>query len=179
MLRILNPALALLSAVIFLRGHNAPGGGFIAALIGSAIVGLLYLSTSRDRQIGPPRLPLFLIGGGILTAIGAGLWGLAAAGSFLEPLRGEILAVHLSSSMIFDVGVYAAVLGLVMVAFNLLGTSAASTAHPRGEGTRERTDETVEGELPGPLDTVRGERPRVGLRTRALANNRPPREVGR
>lgn len=179
MLRFVVPVLLTLSALIFWRGHNAPGGGFIAALVGSAVVGMIYLSTSRDRQIGPPRLPLLLIGGGILTAAITGLWGLAAAGSFLEPLRGHLGHTHLSSAMLFDAGVYAAVLGLVMVAFNLLGTSSESTGHPGGEGTRERTDEIVEGELPGPLDTVRGKRPRVGVRSSHLADNTRPGEVGR
>lgn len=180
MLRGVVPVLVALSAIIFWRGHNEPGGGFIAALVGSAIVGLVYLSTSADRQIGPPRLPLVLIGGGVLTAILTGLWGLVVKGSFLEPLHGHVGDTHLSSSMVFDVGVYLAVLGLVMVAFNLLGTSAGSGETTGGEGTRERTDEAVEGELAGPLDTVRGERPpRVGARTRFIASGRRPRELGR
>ena len=72
-------------AVLFLgtmfapvQDRHAPGGGFIAALAASAIVALLYLSTSRDRQIGPPRLPLYLIGGGVVVAVGSGIWGLLA-----------------------------------------------------------------------------------------------------
>ncbi len=180
MLRGINPVLVLLSLVIFLRGHNEPGGGFIAALVGSAIIGLIYLSTSSDRQIGPPRLPLYLIGGGVLTAVMTGLWGLVARGSFLEPLYGHVGGVHVSSSMVFDAGVYAAVLGLIMVTFNVLGTSELSVDSPRGEGTRERVDEAVEGELPEPLDTVRGERPRrVGARTDFIASGQRPRELGR
>ena len=180
MLRGVIPVLIALSAIIFWRGHNEPGGGFIAALVGSAIVGLVYLSTSSDRQIGPPRLPLYLIGGGVLTAILTGVLGLGLQGSFLEPMHGYVAGVYLSTSMIFDLGVYLAVLGLVMVAFNLLGTSASSGEAPGGEGTRERADETVEGELAGPLETVRGERPaRVGLRTRFIATGRRPQEPGR
>ncbi len=180
MLRGVIPVLMAASAIIFWRGHNEPGGGFIAALVGSAIVGLVYLSTSTDRQIGPPRLPILLIGGGVLTAVLTGMWGLVVKGSFLEPLHGHVGDTHLSSSMVFDVGVYLAVLGLVMVAFNLLGTSAGSGEAAGGEGTRERTDETVEGELAGPLDTVRGERPpRVGATTRFIASGRRPRELGR
>ncbi|MBK8434977.1 MAG: DUF4040 family protein [Austwickia sp.] len=180
MLRGVIPVLAALSAIIFLRGHNEPGGGFIAALVGSAIVGLVYLSTSTDRQIGPPRLPVYLIGGGVLTAIATGLLGLVAKGSFLEPLHGYLAGVHVSSSMIFDVGVYTAVLGLVMIAFNLLGASTDSGSTPGSEGTRERVDEAVEGELDGPLDTLRGERPpRVGPRTSYIATGRRPRELGR
>ena len=180
MLRFVTPVLAVLSAMIFLRGHNSPGGGFIAALVGSTIVGMVYLSTSRDRQIGPPRLPLYLIGGGIVTAIGTGLWGLVAAGSFLEPLHGYVGSVHLTTSMLFDVGVYVAVLGLVIITFNLLGVGLDESARGRSEETRERADEAVEGELPGPLETVRGERAaRVGLRTSHVSEGTRPEEPGR
>ena len=74
-----------------------------------------------------------------------------------------------------------AVLGLVMVAVNLLG-AGATTGEKSGEGTRERTDEAVEGELPGPLDTTRGEparRRRVGVGTAHLTAGTKPREAGR
>lgn len=181
LLRIVNPVLAFVSLVLFLRGHNQPGGGFIAALVGSSIVGLLYLCTSRDRQIGPPRLPLALIGGGIAIAVLTGLVGLVVAGSFLEPIHGHVLGQHVSTSMLFDLGVYMAVLGMIMVAFNLLGTSADTARHPGGEVTRERADEAVEGELPGPLDTKRGERAphRVGRRTDFVSSGRRPQEPGR
>lgn len=181
-LRFMVPVLVVLSALIFWRGHNEPGGGFIAALVGSAVVGLIYLSTSRDRQIGPPRLPIRLIGWGVVIAVVTGLFGLAFASSFLEPIHGYLGGVHLVTSMLFDVGVYLAVIGLVMLAFNLLGTSGDSLTRDGGESTRERADEAVEGELPGPLDTVRGEPAaagRVGVRSRFLAEGTPPKELGR
>lgn len=189
MVRFLNPILAVISALLLWRGHNEPGGGFIAALVGSAIVGLIYLSTSRDRQIGPPRMPLWLIGGGIGVAIATGLWGLLAKGAFLEPIHWYIGEVHFSSALIFDLGVYAAVLGLIIVAFNLLGASD-SGGLDGAEGTRERVDESVEGELPGPMDTVRGEHvgeaddppmtdTRVGARTTHLSEGVRPKEQGR
>ncbi|WP_153395915.1 DUF4040 family protein [Ornithinicoccus halotolerans] len=167
------PLLAAISLILFWRGHNFPGGGFIAALVGSSIVGLIYLSTARDRQIGPPRMPLVLIGGGVAVAIGTGLLGLVAKGSFLEPLHWHLVGQDISSALIFDLGVYMAVLGLVMVAFNLLGTSAYE---PGAEGTRERTDEAVEGELEGPMDTTRGEpAARPSRRSRLIASGTPPR----
>lgn len=181
MVRVTAPILVAISLMLFWRGHNAPGGGFIAALVGSAIVALIYLSTSRDRQIGPPKLPLFLIGGGISTALAAGFLGFAKDG-FLEPLHGYLLGQHLSTAMIFDLGVYLAVLGLVMVAVNLLGAGASTGSSEPGESTRERTDEAVEGELPGPLDTTRGEpalRRRVGVGTAHLTTGSKPKEAGR
>lgn len=186
MLRLVGPLLIMVSAFLFWRGHNSPGGGFIAALVASAIVGLMYLSTSRDRAIGPPRLPIHLISAGVLVAVVAGFIGLIFKGSFLQPIHGHVGAVHLTTAMIFDAGVFTAVLGLVMVAFNLLGTTQLLSA----EATRERVDQTVEGKLPGPLETVRGERAhprpkrsengrRVGVGTAFLARDRQPREPGR
>ncbi len=177
MVRALNPVLILISIVLFWRGHNSPGGGFNAALVAATIVGLIYLSTSYDRAVGPPRLPLWLISGGILAAIITGLANLVFEGSFLQPSQVSIGGVKLTSSLLFDAGVYSAVLGLIIISFNLLGSTQESN---RGEGTRERVDESAEGELPGPLNTVRGERPgRVAVGSTFLNDDKAPREEGR
>lgn len=133
LLKIVVPVLIVLSAVIFWRGHNAPGGGFIAALVGSAAVALVYLSRPDDRPVGSSRVHIALIGGGVLTALVTGLIGYADS-SFLQPLYGTVADTKLSTSLLFDVGVYAAVLGLVMVAFDRLG------AAPTDESTQEPTD---------------------------------------
>ncbi|HEY4614963.1 MAG TPA: hydrogen gas-evolving membrane-bound hydrogenase subunit E, partial [Citricoccus sp.] len=152
MLKFLLPILAVISAILFLRGHNEPGGGFIAALVGSGVVGLAYVSTSRDRQIGPPRAPVYLIGGGVALAVGTGLWNMAFTGTYMEPQHGYVLGQHLTTSMVFDAGVYLAVVGLILLAFNVLGTARTVHEGPGGEGTRERVDETVLGEVKGPQD---------------------------
>lgn len=186
MLRIMIPILAIASLGLFWRGHGAPGGGFIAALVGSSIVGLVYLSTSRDRQIGPPRLPLALIGGGIATAVGIGLVNLVAEGSFLQPHHATIAGVHLTTSMIFDAGVYAAVLGLVMAAFNLLGTGEATDT----ERTHERAEEMTEGEILSPEEAaeaarldrssgVQGHESRARIGTTFIADGDRPADAGR
>ncbi len=167
LVRLTIPLLVVISVILFLRGHNSPGGGFIAALVGSSAVALIYLSAARDHRVGPPRLPVQLIGVGILLALGTGLWGLLAKGSFLEPLNGEFGGQKVNSAMVFDLGVYFAVLGLVMAAFNLLGASQGTD-----EGTRERADESYEGQLSAPMDTVRGERP--GRRSTFLTTDKAP-----
>lgn len=192
MLKVLMPVLAVISALLFWRGHNEPGGGFIAALVGSAIVGLLYLSTSQDRQIGPPRAPIHLIGGGVILAVGTGLVNMLFTGTYMQPQHGYILGVHVSSSLVFDLGVYLAVIGLLLLTFNVLGTSLprdqerqdeqheVRTAPAPYEGIRERVDESVHGEIDGPLDTVRGEEPRpVRAGTRHIESGRQPSEWGR
>ncbi|WP_313822625.1 DUF4040 family protein [Citricoccus sp.] len=157
MLKVILPILAVVSAILFLRGHNEPGGGFIAALVGSAVVGLLYLSTSKDRQIGPPRAPLFLIGGGVVIAVTIGLVNMAFTGTYMEPQHGYLLGQHVTTSMIFDAGVYLAVIGLVMLAFNVLGTAPASAEQEGGESTRERVDEAFLGEIDTPAPDTQEE----------------------
>lgn len=177
MVRLLTPVLIVISMALFWRGHNSPGGGFNAALVAAALVGLIYLSTSFDRAVGPPRLPVYLISGGVLAAITTGLANLVIEGSFLEPSHLYLGEIHLTTSLLFDAGVYSAVLGLIIISFNLLGSTQDDN---RRESTRARVDESAEGELDGPLDTVRGERPgRVAVGTTFLTDDRAPRESRR
>ena len=100
-------------------------GRFIAALIGSSAVALVYLGRADDRPVGPHRLHVGLVAGGVLLATLTGLLGYLEgdAPTYLAPLYTYLGSVHLTTSMIFDVGVYAAVLGLVMIAFDKLGNA--------------------------------------------------------
>lgn len=185
MLKVILPILAVVSAILFLRGHNEPGGGFIAALVGSAVVGLLYLSTSKDRQIGPPRAPLYLIGGGVVMAVAIGLVNMAFTGTYMEPQHGYLLGQHVTTSMIFDAGVYLAVIGLVMLAFNVLGTAPASAEQEGGESTRERVDEAFLGEIDTPAPDILEEPEPVTSsipvrpQTQHISSGVPPEEWGR
>ncbi|MDO4631505.1 MAG: DUF4040 family protein [Corynebacterium sp.] len=120
LLRIMLPALGVLSALIFWRGHNSPGGGFIAALVAGGALMLVYFSFGHDRRIVKVNVPVVLTGCGILTAVFSGVLGLLK-GSFLFPIHGHFLGQHLTTSMIFDAGVYLAVLGMLSMAVNVLG----------------------------------------------------------
>ncbi|MDO5501654.1 MAG: DUF4040 family protein [Actinomycetia bacterium] len=124
------PALAIGSAILFWRGHNAPGGGFIAALVAACAVAYIYMAKAKDEPVSRPKVPVILIAGGVITAVGTGLLGYFDS-QFLEPLAADFLGIHWVTSMLFDVGVYTAVLGLVMVAFNVLGTEG-SLGHTTG-----------------------------------------------
>lgn len=106
--------------MIFWRGHNSPGGGFIAALVAGCAMMFSYLSFPRDKRIFPVNTPIYLTGIGVLTAVGAGFLGLLK-GSFLYAIHGHGLGQHWTTSMIFDVGVYLAVLGMLSMAINALG----------------------------------------------------------
>lgn len=129
--KLIGPLTVVLSVVLFFRGHQEPGGGFIAALVGGAGFALLYLSAPTDKK-ATVRLPhQFLIGSGIVVGAATGVLGYLG-GSYLKPLHPEIFGMKVTTSLVFDLGVYLAVIGLVVAAFNLLGSAA--TPDPDDEG---------------------------------------------
>jgi multicomponent K+:H+ antiporter subunit A len=123
----LLPFALLVSAYIFLRGHNLPGGGFIAGLV--TAVALLMQAMGSGLAATRSALPIDfgrLIGAGVLIA---GLTGVAAwafGAPFLTstyghphvPLLGEI---PIASALAFDLGVYLTVIGATLLALTRLG----------------------------------------------------------
>ncbi len=119
--RFLVPILGAFSVFYYVRGHSAPGGGFIAALIGGAALALIYLSASSNR-VRPLQLPfpLFIALGTIIGVL-SGLLGFVE-GSFLRPLTTDLGPLKLSTALIFDLGVYLNVIGVILAALTKLGT---------------------------------------------------------
>ncbi len=118
--RVLVPVMAGFSLYALLRGHDAPGGGFISALIGAAAVGAAYLSAYSDRWTQRRTPYLAIAGSGVLLAAVIGFVGMAK-GSFLYPIKFTVLGYETTTALLFDVGVYLAVFGVVLAAINLLG----------------------------------------------------------
>ncbi len=114
------PVLVVLSVIIFYRGHQAPGGGFVAALVLATGFALSYLSRGADAYVVKESTPVNLAGWGIIIAIASGFLGFVEGG-FLYAIHGELAGEHLSTSLIFDFGIYLAVLGMVTQAINALG----------------------------------------------------------
>ena len=120
--RLLLPLAALVSAYLFLRGHNLPGGGFIAGLV-LAIALILQFVASGQRFVGARMRTDFRpwIGWGLLIAGGTGIgsWFFGApflTSSYDYPLWPVVGAVPLASAAVFDLGVYLTVVGATMVA---------------------------------------------------------------
>ena len=132
------PMIGILSAVTFWRGHQAPGGAFIAALIAAGGILLWYVGQPYARKIGKGELGYWFIAGGMATALLTGLVGLLLKGSFLAPIHGEFLGQHLTTSLLFDLGVYFAVIGLIVVCVNELGGRDRPGAEPPSRKSEEK-----------------------------------------
>lgn len=141
--RVLVPIIVLLSVILLLRGHQEPGGGFIAALIGGAGFALLYLAAPSESAARIRWPFLALIGAGIVIGAGTGLLGYVD-GSFLRPLSIEILGTKLTTALVFDVGVYLAVVGVVLTALNLLGRQHHTEREEGGSDPDPAPDRTPE-----------------------------------
>ncbi len=113
--------LLALSAVVLLRGHNEIGGGFVGGLMAALAFAIVSLAHGVERARARLRLhPLSLAGGGLLLALASGLPGLLLHGDFLRHVwfEAEVLGLHIKqgTTLLFDLGVYTAVLG-AMLAF--------------------------------------------------------------
>jgi len=120
--RLLLPLAMLVGVYIFLRGHNLPGGGFIAGLVISIAILMQYMASGFDWTDQRRRLDEHaMIACGVLVAAATGLGALlfgrplftSAFGHFDLPFIGSF---ELASAMAFDIGVAATVVGAVMLA---------------------------------------------------------------
>ncbi len=117
--RILTPVLLILTFFLLLRGHNLPGGGFIAGLMAAAAFQLQILSRGEEivrQQVGQYIQPG--IGIGLLVAVGAGIAGVLGSTGFFKGIwfdipLGPLGYLEIGTPVIFDFGVFAVVVCVV------------------------------------------------------------------
>ncbi|WP_138436067.1 monovalent cation/H+ antiporter subunit A [Marinobacter shengliensis] len=121
------PIALLVSAYIFLRGHNMPGGGFIAGLVTAVALTLQYMAGGLVWAQARMRTHFrSLIGAGLLIALLTGVASWVFGYPFLTttfahmhwPLIGEF---ELASALLFDLGVYTTVVGATLLILANLG----------------------------------------------------------
>jgi multicomponent K+:H+ antiporter subunit A len=119
--RLLLPLATLVAIYLFLRGHNLPGGGFIAGLVMATALILQYVASGQEfvaARMGSDFRPW--IGWGLLTAgaTGIGAWFFDApflTSTYDYPLWPLLGTVPLASAAAFDLGVFLTVVGATMV----------------------------------------------------------------
>jgi multicomponent K+:H+ antiporter subunit A len=137
LVRLLLPVGGLVAIYFLLRGHDAPGGGFVGGLVAATAVIAQYMAGGTIWVESRLRVhPLVWIGLGLLAAVGAGMAGWADSLPFLTsrstdfrlPLVGD---VHLSTVLLFDLGVFALVIGATLLM--LVALAHQSLRSPRRE----------------------------------------------
>lgn len=121
--RTIAPYLAALmlmfSIFVLLRGHNEPGGGFIAGLIAASAVAIYGIAAS-STEVRKALIvhPLVMAGGGVFLAAASGLVSAFSAVPYLTGIwlvftlpDGSEIAV--STPLLFDIGVYLTVFGVL------------------------------------------------------------------
>jgi multicomponent K+:H+ antiporter subunit A len=115
--RLLLPVAGVISVFFLLRGHNAPGGGFVGGLVMATGFIVQYMVSGTLWIESRMRIhPQYAVSVGLLCAAGAGVAAWLRSHNFLTslewdlhlPLFGEL---HLSSTLPFDLGVYLLVVG--------------------------------------------------------------------
>ncbi|WP_372966033.1 monovalent cation/H+ antiporter subunit A [Marinobacter sp.] len=128
------PMALMVSAYIFLRGHNMPGGGFIAGLITSVALVVQYIASGMNWTQDRVRIKYHnVIGLGLLFATVAGAGSLAFGYPFLTTTFGYITwpvvgKFEVASALVFDLGVYLAVIGATMLILVSIGRLSPHSA---------------------------------------------------
>ncbi|SDG38245.1 Na+/H+ antiporter subunit B [Pelagibacterium luteolum] len=115
---ILAALMLVFSVFVLLRGHNEPGGGFIGGLIGASALAIYGIAMGVEETRKALKVhPITLAGFGVVMAAISGFISLAFDVPFLTGLWWifdfDGSEVALSTPLIFDLGVYAVVVGAV------------------------------------------------------------------
>ncbi len=119
--RVLMPLAAMVGLYIFLRGHNEPGGGFVAGLVIAIALLMQYMASGFAWTQARQRIQYHaMIGTGVviagLTGIGSWLFGspfLTSSYTYIH--LPPIEEFEVATAMLFDLGVFLTVLGAVML----------------------------------------------------------------
>ncbi len=126
LVRLLLPLSVLVAVYFFMRGHNAPGGGFVAGLVMSVALVLQFIVSGTEWVEEHLRIyPRRWIAIGLLLALATGGGSVLLGYPFMTthtahlhlPLLGEI---HVPSALFFDMGVFSLVLGATMLILTAL-----------------------------------------------------------
>ncbi|NPV87698.1 MAG: Na+/H+ antiporter subunit B [Anaerolineae bacterium] len=114
----MTPLLLIFSIFLLLRGHNKIGGGFVGGLVAASALMLYAIAISPDalRKLISIK-PRLLVASGLFIALVSGLIGMLWGKPFMTGLwLPQTFAVigKVGTPILFDVGVYLAVIGVVL-----------------------------------------------------------------
>ncbi len=142
--RLLLPVSLAVAAYLFLRGHNEPGGGFVAGLVVASALILQYLVAGASWVEAHLKLnPARWIAMGLLFAALTGAGAIAFGYPFLTTHTAHLQipwlgAMHVPSALFFDIGIFAVVVGATLLMLIALAhQSIRSRRKPAAAPARE------------------------------------------
>ena len=155
LMRLVLPLACMVSVYLFMRGHNEPGGGFVAGLVMSVALLLQYIvSGTVWVEEHMPLRPRRWIGVGLLTALatGVGSWFLGYpfmtthTAHLTLPLIGEI---HIASALFFDIGVFTLVVGSTLLVLTALAHQSVRSHRFHARNTDDDDDGAADAVVEG------------------------------
>ena len=134
---VLTPIIVIIAIVLFMRGHDLPGGGFIAGLTVAAAIELHILARGAEdtrERIGRYLLPL--TGLGLLVAVTAALIGMYGGGFFKGIwLKADLggFPLKFGTPQLFDLGVTFVVIGMTITYLLRLSESSERESNEKPE----------------------------------------------
>jgi len=119
--RMLMPVAGIVSVYFLLRGHNAPGGGFVGGLVMATGIIVQYMTSGVLWVESRLRVhPHYWIALGLIAAGVAGVSAWFVAAPFLTSVEWDLTlpvlgSLHLSTVLLFDLGVYMVVVGATVL----------------------------------------------------------------
>ena len=177
--RVLLPLAIVVGVFIFLRGHNQPGGGFIAGLVIAIALLMQYMASGfawadKQRKVDPHAM----LGAGILIAGLTGIASFVFGKPFLTSTFGYLTwpvvgKFEVASAMAFDLGVFLTVVGTVMLALSQISrVEARAERRPVPEGPMD-----IRFETPGVADADGVAPPSLGKSSPAAPSLDTPRSA--
>lgn len=129
--RVIFHAVLVGSIFLLFAGHNQPGGGFVGGLVAGASVALRYAAGGIDEVRALSRFrPWTILGSGLLLSAAVAVMPLLSGDEVLvaSAVRWEVPllgGVSVASTLLFDIGVYLLVVGLVLMVFEAFGDELA------------------------------------------------------
>lgn len=119
------PVMYGLTAILFLKGHNSPGGGFIAGLLAAAAILLHFLAFGRSASRIRSTWFVRVVAAGLAIGVGSAIMPVLLGYPFFKqtfghvhlPLLGD---VELASASLFDLGVFVVVVGTVITVISAM-----------------------------------------------------------
>jgi multisubunit Na+/H+ antiporter MnhB subunit len=134
--RLLVPLALLVSAFIFVKGHQQPGGGFVGGLVAAVALILYRMCAGGDalQRLLPVR-ERTLIALGLFLAAATGAAALLARLPFLTSNNGYLplpdgRALHWATVMVFDAGVFFVVVGVTVGLIDVLARELEMRRQP-------------------------------------------------